>query len=300
MFVITVYKVATKIAVVVPCVEKNSLRTMRSKMFDINKIGEKLLKLSEVKNASIGQTVFFLKEGSTGYDIGEGTLQGFSDNFAEVSDIEDATVNAVDAVYQEDMGALIPPDKVFASVEELKSFYTDIFSEKKAETKSDFCTIVPKRKAWNINQESFKENLTDKTIYPKVVAFVTNFLSNFDIPARFEIKMHGVRHASYLEGGYIDCGDISIGMDMRTISGVKIHAEMIVPVRNNQLIEPSILNINGTPRVIAQNVFSDLVKQNTFNHQLHKGPERFVSPELLKLYQDSKIVTVNPGVFGLE
>lgn len=269
-------------------------------MFDITKIGEKLLKLSEVKNASVGQTVFFLKEGSVGYDIGEGVLQGFTDNLAEVSDIEDPTINAVEAVHQEDMCALIPADKVFASAEELKSFYPDVFNEIKTTKKSDFCTVVQKKKAWTINEESFKENLTDKTIYPKVVAFVTNFLSNFDIPARFNIKMHSVRNASYLEGGYIDSGDISLGLDMRTISGVKLHAEMVVPVRNNQLIEPSILFINGRPRVIAQNVFSDLVQQSTFNHQLHKGPERFVSPELLKLYQDSKIVTVNPGMFGIE
>lgn len=264
--------------------------------FDLDKVGEKLLKLSGEKNASIGETVFFLKEGDT---IGEGVLQNYTEDFAEVSDIEDTTVNAVEAVHQEDQCAIIPADKVFASINELKDSYPDIF-KKNTSKKSDICTVVPKRRAWSINQESFKENLTDKTIYPKVIAFVTNFLSAYDVPARFKVKVHSVRNASYLEGGYIDSGDLGIGLDLVTISGVKIHAEMTVPVRNNQLIEPSILFIDGRPRVIAQSVFSDLVKQNTFSHQLHRGPERFVSPELLKLYQESKIVTVNPGMFGME
>jgi hypothetical protein len=269
-------------------------------MFDLNKVAEKLIKLSDVKNASVGETVFFLKEGSAGYEIGEGVLQGFSDNFAEVSDIEDTTVNAVEAVHQEDQCATIPADKVFASIEELKGFYPDIFNEKKTAKKSELCTIVPKRTSWTLNEESFKENLTDKTIYPKVIAFVTNFLSGFEIPAQFDINFHSVRNASYLDGGYIDSGDISLGLDIRTLSNVKIHAEMVVPVRNNQLIEPSILFIDGRPRVIAQSVFKDIIAKNTFSHKLYKGPERFVSPEILKMYQDSKITTVNPGMFGLE
>lgn len=268
-------------------------------MLDLNKLGEKLLKFSDVKHASIGQTIFFLKESGLEYGVGEGMVQGHSDDLVEVSNIEDSKALAVDAVCQENNSALIPSDKIFASTEDLKSFYPEIF-EITTSKKSDICTVVPKKKAWSINQESFKENLTDKTIYPKVIAFVKNFLSEFKIPARLDISMHSVRNASYLDGGYIDSGDVSLGIDLRTISGVKIHAEMIVPVRNNQLIEPSILFINGTPRIIAQSVFSDLVDQNTFSHKLYKGPERFVSPDMLRVYQESKITTVNPGVFGIE
>jgi hypothetical protein len=264
-------------------------------MFDLNKLGEKLVKLGGIKNASIGETVFFLKEGNT---IGEGTLQSYADNYAEVSVIEKAV--AVEAVHQEDQSAIIPEDKIFASIEELKGFYSEIFKETTTTKKSDICTVVPKRKAWSINQESFKENLTDKTLYTKVIAFVNNYLSEFDIPARFTIKLHSVRNASYSEGGYIDSGDISLGLDLRTISGVKVHAELVVPVRDNKLVEPSVLFIDGNPRVIAQSVFDDMVGSNTFSHQLHGNPERFVSKEMLKLYQESKIVSVNPGVFGIE
>lgn len=266
-------------------------------MFDINKIGEKLLKLGEVKNTFVGDTVFFLKEGNA---IGEGELTpDWEDGIARVLKTEPTDI-AIDAIAEAGHVSMIPENKIFSSVDELKDFYSDLFEEKIEAKKSDICTVVPKRKAWNINEESFKENLTDKTIYPKVIAFVTNFLSEFNIPARFKLKFHSVRNASYSEGGYIDSGDISLGLDLVTISNVKIHADMVVPVRDNKLIEPSIMFLNGSPRVIAQSLFDDIVSDNTFSHQLYKGPERFVSPEMLKLYQDSKITTVNTGVFGLE
>lgn len=267
-------------------------------MFDLTKIGEKLLKISNTKNASIGDIVFFLKEGNT---IGEGTLHDFDDNMAEVFSSDMTTDEKVaNAVYQDNDSIILPSDKVFASLEELKGHYYEIFSEKTISKKSDMCSVVPKKKAWTINEESYKENLTNKTIYSKVVAFVTNFLSNFDIPARFEIKFHTVKNASYKEGGYIEKGDVNLGLELRTISGVKIKAELVVPVRNNQLIEPSIIFVNGCTRIIAQSVFDDIVATNTFTHQLYKGPERFVNREMLRLYQDSKVVTVNPGVFGQE
>lgn len=171
---------------------------------------------------------------------------------------------------------------------------------KKGLSKNYTSGVVQKR-GWNIEENSASDNkVTSKSVYKKAVTFARDFLNNFNVGGRVDIKFNTVRNASYTEKGIIENGDINLDVQIRTLSGVKIKGELNIPIRSSQLLEPSVIIINGNARVIAQSTFDDIVKRGTFKRNRFKGPEQLVNPELLKRYQNNEYPYVNFGEFGVE
>jgi hypothetical protein len=268
------------------------------------KIGERLI--NEVKQPVLvpaGQIIFFLKDAEEGVgagaEVGEGEfVEQIADDFVQIQSNGDVLGYPVESIADDEKLSIVPASKIFASIEECQEAYPEVFALKEQKV-SDNLSVVGKRTAWIINDDTEKE-LTSHNLQKQVVSFVRNFLSNYDIGAQYDLKFYTVRNGSYKERNVIESGDISLGLNLRTISNVKIKTDVTVPIRGGKMIEPSVLFLNGGPRIICQSTFDRLIKDNTFSHPMYGNPERFVTPEILKMYQRTRIPRINPGVYGRE
>ena len=156
-------------------------------------------------------------------------------------------------------------------------------------------------KGWLLSYSNMDEEpLTNKNVYTKVIGFVNEFFSDYELPGRTEIKFDRLRNASYVDNTFeaLDSADVALNVEFLTLSGIKVRAEMTVPVKNGEFVEPSVLFINGNSRIISQTTLDDITKKGTFTRQLFKNPEDIVTPEMLKSYQDIELPVVSMGMYS--
>ena len=155
-------------------------------------------------------------------------------------------------------------------------------------------------RGWNLPDKE-EEILTSKNVYHKVVGFVHEFLSNYEVPGIVDIKVDRLRNAAYEDNSVdrkLSSADIILGLLFQTMSGVKINAEMIVPVRKGEFVEPSTFFIEGNSRIIAQSTFDDIAKKGRIKRQPFKNPEDIVSPDILKKYQQLELPFMSTGLYS--
>ena len=145
---------------------------------------------------------------------------------------------------------------------------------------------------------SLTSNVTPQNVHYKAVSFARNFLANYKFPLYPEIKFNAIKNASQ-DGS---SGDVSISVDFRTLSGVKKRAEIILPIKDGEFLEPSTILAEGKSYVIAQSSIDDMVSGATFYEKVptkvtpYSGP---VEDKLFKMLEDKKVPKLNRGLFSI-
>jgi len=140
------------------------------------------------------------------------------------------------------------------------------------------------------------ERIRKANVNIEVMAFLNDFLTNYDVNAQYDIKFNQLKNAS-IEDGFIEQGDIDVDIIFRTYSGVKVRASLTVPIRDNKLVEPSVLFIEGNVHIISQTVLDNIIKSKAFTRNVFKSPEDIVTPDMVKTYLKTQLPYVDFGVY---
>ncbi len=158
-------------------------------------------------------------------------------------------------------------------------------------------TSLSRRAFWDMSK--IDETLTSKNVYQKAVAYTREYFSDFEIPAKFDVSFNTIRKASYVDNK-LDSGDVTVEIQLRTISGVKLKASTIIPIRDGKFLEPSTLEVNGRNRIISQSTFDEIIADGTFFRKLRRNPESIYTSEMNKYLEESEVPSVSFGVYGKE
>lgn len=261
----------------------------------LDKISDEIVAKIPLK-VIIGSTVYYKTRGGTS----QGEVVQFDKSGTQVLVRSLNSEYPMNIILHEGGAFWTQASKIFLTVGELEESLGHK-EEKVASKKSDYLSGVVQKKAWYFSpDEDYFEDLTDKNIYHKAISFLHEFLSNYDLNGRASIKFDNLKNASFKEGGKVTKGDVNTTLQIKTISGVKLNAEIVIPVREGKLIEPSIIFLDGNPRIIAQTTFDEIVKSGTFKRKFNRDPEDILSPELIQMYQEQEYPLVQFGVFGRE
>lgn len=117
-----------------------------------------------------------------------------------------------------------------------------------------------------------KMRLTSQNVGQAAISMVREILDQYSLPNRPNLGYSGIRAARLASNNKIDGGVITVHAEFRTRTGVNVGIDVPVEVREGQLIEPSVVVVNGSPRIIAQSTFDDIVSHNTFKEQARIRP----------------------------
>lgn len=143
-------------------------------------------------------------------------------------------------------------------------------------------------------------NINPQNIHYKAVSFIRSFLSSYKFPLYPEIKFNSVKNAS--QNGDNISGDVSLTIEVRTLSGVKKRIDLILPIKDSEFLEPSTFSVDGRSIIIAQSSIDDIVSSGTFYEKvpskanLYSGP---VEDKLFEALKNKKIPKVNIGLFSI-
>lgn len=192
----------------------------------------------------------------------------------------------------------IATDKIAYSIKDAEIlFKKELGIVKPVQKKSSYLSVTKKANWGNMFQEDTFNKISNRNVQQKITAFLQNYLQNFDIHGRYAIKFDRLRNASTNDSGYLNKADVHVGLEIRSISGVKVVAELVVPVRNGEFVEPSVITYNGMSHIIAQSAFDEITNNNTFMRSPQKSFSENMSPKLVEHYRNTKIPLVQFGMF---
>lgn len=135
--------------------------------------------------------------------------------------------------------------------------------------------------------------VTTQNVGPKAIDMVKSVLSNFILPAGPALSYSGTRKARFVPTtSELDDGVVTVHAALKTHSGVGIEFDIPIEIRAGQLMEPSVLVVNGAPKIIAQSSFDDIVHMNSIHDPVH-AREMFAPPGIA--VKKSTIVKRNQG-----
>lgn len=139
------------------------------------------------------------------------------------------------------------------------------------------------------------------TLPNKAVQFTRKFLSNYRFPIAPDLNYTAVRNASTDDYNNTIDGEALVTANFKTISGVKKSADIVVPIRGGQLLEPSTFQVDGVSYIISQSAIDNIIKSATFYNKPAIGDvfsnplDKFTKSRLDK----SKLPTYNRGMFSI-
>ena len=139
------------------------------------------------------------------------------------------------------------------------------------------------------------------TLPNQAIRFARKFLSNYRFPIAPDITYTAVRNASTDANNCTIDGDALITVNFRTLSGVKKAADLIIPIRAGELIEPSTVQVDGTSYIVSQSAIDNIIKSATFYNKPAVG-DVFSNPldrSTTKKLEKSKLPTINRGMFSI-
>ena len=163
-----------------------------------------------------------------------------------------------------------------------------------------------KRKLANINAAASLGGTTsftfNKHTLPNIaIKFSRKFLSSYRFPIAPDLSYTAVRNASTDDQNNTVDGEALITINFKTLSGVKKSADLVIPIRGGQLLEPSTFQIDGTSHIISQSAIDNIIKSATFYNKPIVGDvfsnplDKFTKDKLNK----SKLPTYNRGMFSI-
>lgn len=133
------------------------------------------------------------------------------------------------------------------------------------------------------------------------IKFSRKFLSNYRFPIAPDLNYTAVRNASTDDQNNTVDGEALITINFKTLSGVKKSADLVIPIRGGQLLEPSTFQVDGVSYIISQSAIDNIIKSATFYNtpvvgDVFSNPlDKFTKDRLNK----SKLPTYNRGMFSL-
>jgi hypothetical protein len=152
--------------------------------------------------------------------------------------------------------------------------------------------------------ESDERRLTTQTAPQHAIKVAREVLDGYRLPAMPKLSYSGMRNTkTATDSSKLEDGVITIFAEMKTISGINIGFDIPIEIRAGKILEPSVVVVEGAPRVIAQSTFDDLVERSTM-HDTRPVRDMFSPPMpndvANKAYSNrSKVTRVNTGMFSL-
>jgi hypothetical protein len=109
-----------------------------------------------------------------------------------------------------------------------------------------------------------------KRLPQEAIRLVSDFLATLVWPMMPQLVYKGVRTAARDEDTPVEDADaqVLIAAKITTVSGVRREVEVPVVVRNGKLLEPSVMMVDGVPRIIAQSLVDELTRGGTFRQSV--------------------------------
>lgn len=108
--------------------------------------------------------------------------------------------------------------------------------------------------------KSASGGLTKQNLGTKAIDYVHSYLSEFALPGTPKLSYMNARVASSVDSYDVDSGTIVVAATMHTPSGIRVDFDVPLNIINGQFLEPSMIVVNGEPRVLAQSTFDSLMQ----------------------------------------
>ena len=263
----------------------------------IDKIATKLVSMSKDSTHVKNSTVFFLTSENTKYSLSEGQIIQDRGDKLQIKKSDNCKV--AHAISEKGNYFWIDSNKVAYSIRGAeKLFSKELDIAEPVQKKSSYLSVVKKASWGNMCQDVNSTKISNRNVQHKITAFLQNYLQNFEIHGRYAIKFDRLKNASNNDNGYINKADVHVGLEIKSISGIRVVAELVVPVRDGSFIEPSVIIYNGVTKVIAQSAFDEITSNNTFQRSPQRNFADVISPKMMEYYRDTKIPHVQFGQFS--
>lgn len=156
--------------------------------------------------------------------------------------------------------------------------------------------------AVNGHKKEAKYTLTTQNAGPKALDMVRQILGNYTLPNKPVLGYSGVRNLRSASNNKLQSGVVTIHAEFKTRTGVNVGIDVPVEIRDGELVEPSVVVMNGQPKIIAQSSFDTIIEYNSA-----RGPESLrdmYDPPMTKHHNQMALdnrkqnVRVNKGMFA--
>ena len=209
------------------------------------------------------------------------------DNF----DFNEATINAVAMEYV----------RLIKIEDELGNYDSLLDTPPSDKEKTSMKRRLANKKAAASLGGSTSYTFNKHTLPNQAVRFARKFLSNYTFPIAPDISYTAVKNASTDDNNCTVDGDALITVNFRTLSGVKKAADIVIPIRNGELLEPATIQVDGRSYIVSQSAIDSIIKSATFYNKPIIG-DVFSNPldrNTNKKIEKSKLPTFNRGMFSI-
>lgn len=114
----------------------------------------------------------------------------------------------------------------------------------------------------------------------QAISLVSDFLGQFIWPLPPQLVYRGIRTATRDEDTPAIEADaqIIISAKIVTASGCRVETEIPVMIRSGQLLEPSVMVVDGVPRIMAQSLVDEIIRPRTFKQKIDPRGGMFAPP----------------------
>lgn len=150
-----------------------------------------------------------------------------------------------------------------------------------------------------------KSHLTTQNAGVQAVKLVREVFDNYRLPTNPKLSYSGVRGLRIASNSSnVEDGVVTVHAEFKTRTGVNVGIDIPVEIHRGEFLEPSVILVDGAPRVIAQSTFDNLVARNTLYEEpptrsLYSPP---MNKQENKLAQENriKVERVNTGMFSVQ
>ena len=124
------------------------------------------------------------------------------------------------------------------------------------------------------------EPLDRRSLPSAAIRLASDFLGQFDFPIPPQLVYRGVRTATRDEGTPAIEADAQVILSAQiiTLTGCRRDIELPIVVRAGKLLEPSVMVVDGVPRIIAQSLVDEITRQGTFRQKVDPRGGMYAPP----------------------
>src|SRR3990172_1559375 len=149
--------------------------------------------------------------------------------------------------------------------------------------------------------------LDSKAIGVKGIEHVSNHLAGYEFPMAPEVGYRGLKHAKMADDNAVSDALAMFGVRAMSASGINVEFEIPIAVRDGAFMEPAVMLVNGSPRIMCQAEFDKMLNGRTFEEPsdvrggIYAAPlDRETRDQLLMLREEmGPIPHANRGMYFL-
>lgn len=150
-----------------------------------------------------------------------------------------------------------------------------------------------------------KSRLNTQNAGVQAVALAREVFDGYTLPSYPKLTYSGIRGVhTAANSNSVEDGVVTVHAEFRTRSGINIGLDVPIEIRDGELLEPSVVVHEGSPRVIAQSTFDDISSRNTIYEDqpiraMYSGP---LTRDLDNNSQKhrTRLEKVNSGMFSVQ